>query len=151
MDTTDRRLLNLIQKDFPLTAEPFEFLAGQLGVSQTEIMDRIDCLKKEGTIRRIGGSFNSKKLGYASTLCAMKVGNDAMEDTIQVINSYPQVTHNYLREHEYNIWFTIIAENEKKIEEIITEIKGLTGQNDIMNLPAERVFKIDVNFQMNGV
>lgn len=148
MDATDNQLLNLIQRNFPLIAQPFEYLANQLDLSEVEVMQRIESLKKSGVIRRIGGSFNSKKLGYASTLCAMKVNPAESEDIIKIINRYPQVTHNYLREHEYNIWFTIIAESEEKIYRIIDEIKSQTGQNDLMNLPAIQVFKIEVNFPM---
>lgn len=151
MDTTDRWLLNLIQKDFPLTEQPFEFLAKQLGVSEAEVLKRVNRLMKAGIIRRVGGSFNSGKLGYTSTLCAMKVDPDKVQDTVGVINGYPQVTHNYLRKHEFNIWFTIIAESEAKVTSIIEEIKAKTGQRNLMNLPAIRVFKLDVNFSLEEV
>jgi len=149
VDAIDNRLLNLLQKNFPLTPKPFEILANQLGLSEAEVIKRVNKLKNDGIIRRIGGSFNSKKLGYVSTLCAMKVNQAKIENTIQVVNRYPEVTHNYLRDHEYNIWFTIITETGAQIQQIIKEIKQETGPADLINFPAIQVFKIDVNFQLN--
>jgi DNA-binding Lrp family transcriptional regulator len=149
MDAIDSRLLNLIQKNFPLTPQPFAVIALQLGVSEKEVLQRISQLKDKGIIRRIGGSFNSRKLGYASTLCAMKVTPNSIENTIKIINSYPEITHNYFRRHEFNLWFTIIAKDEQEIGRIIAEIKTQTNPEAFINLPAVRVFKLDVNFQIN--
>ena len=150
MDAVDRQLLNLIQKNFPLKQKPFEILANELGISEVEVINSIDNLKENGIIRRIGGTFNSNKLGYFSTLCAVKVLPGKIEEAIKIINNYQEVTHNYLREHEYNIWFTLIAETEEKIDKILEEIKKQIGETELINLPAINLFKIDVNFNVNG-
>ena len=151
MDEIDKRILNLIQKDFPIKPEPFKELAENLKTSEAEVLSRVSKLKEEGIIRRIGASFDSNKLGYVSTLCAVKVPKNKMEQTVKVINGYLEVTHNYLREHEFNIWFTLIAESQAKIDTIIEEISEKTGGLEIINLPAINLFKINVNFNINGV
>ncbi|MDW7674182.1 MAG: Lrp/AsnC family transcriptional regulator, partial [Bacillota bacterium] len=97
------------------------------------------------------GIFDSKKLGYKSTLCAIKVPEDRIEEVTEIVNSYNGVTHNYLREHQYNMWFTLIAPSDDSIQEILREMKVMTGIDDIINLPAINFFKINVNFDLNEV
>lgn len=150
MDLIDKQLLNIIQKDFPINQKPFEIVANKLGISETEVIERIKSLKAEGIIRRIGGSFNSKKLNYTSALCGAKVPQNRLDKAIEVINSFGEVTHNYLRDHEYNVWFTLIAESQERIDAILEEIKKQIDQIEIMNLPAINLFKINVNFNLNG-
>ncbi len=150
MDIVDKQLLNLIQKNFPIHEKPFETLANQLEVSEAEVINRIDNLKEKGIIRRIGGIFDSNKLGYFSTLCAMKVPQDRIEEVDRLINNYQEVTHNYLREHKYNIWFTLIGETLEKVEEILKEIKKQIGEIELINLPAVNLFKIDVYLNISG-
>jgi DNA-binding Lrp family transcriptional regulator len=96
-------------------------------------------------IRRIGANFTSRKLGYTSTLCAAKVAPDQIEQFAEVVNRYPGVTHNYLRRHRYNIWFTLIAESKARLEEILAEITRATGA-PVLSLPAQEIFKIKVDF-----
>jgi hypothetical protein len=92
--------------------------------------------------------FDSKKLGYHSTLVAMRVPPEKIEETARIVSSYNGVTHNYEREDKFNLWFTLIAESKEKIEEIIAEIRQKTGISDILNLPAIRLYKIKVNFDL---
>ncbi|MDD2421921.1 MAG: Lrp/AsnC family transcriptional regulator, partial [Heliobacteriaceae bacterium] len=105
-------------------------------------------LKERGIIRRIGGVFDSRRLGYRATLCALKVPPDRVDAVAAIVNGYPGVTHNYLREHEYNMWFTLIAPTAAKMAAIIAEIKARTGC-ELQNLPASRVFKIKVDLPVN--
>ena len=148
MDDIDRAIINEIQSDFPVEARPFQELGKRLKLSEDEILDRVKRLKEDGVIRRIGGNFNSKKLNFTSTLCAAKVPEDKIDDFVKAVNRYPGVTHNYLRNHEYNIWFTFIAENMDIIDTAIDEISALTGVTEIRNLPAVRMFKIKVDFEV---
>jgi DNA-binding Lrp family transcriptional regulator len=97
MDNTDKKLLDIIQDEFPLTSEPYREIASLLGVSEEEVILRLRKLKDKGIIRRIGAIFDSKKLGYCSTLCAMKVPAQRVDEVAQIVNEYPGVTHNYLR------------------------------------------------------
>ena len=148
MDDTDRKLLNEIQYDFPFTQRPYGELGIRLNCTEKGILTRIKRLKKEGIIRRIGGNFDSQQLGFASTLCAAHVPDGALEEFVRVVNEYPGVTHNYLRDHYYNIWFTFIASHMKVIDKYIEEIIKQTGVEKILTLPAVKRFKIYVNFEL---
>ena len=148
MDDIDRKLLNEIQSDFPITKRPYEDLGDRLDCSEEEIFKRVKRLRKEVIIRRIGGNFDSKRLGFATTLCAAKVPDDKINRFVEAVNQYPEVTHNYLRNHQYNIWFTLVAQDVKVINRYIEEIIQYTGVREILNLPAVRTFKILVDFDL---
>ncbi|MBC8230071.1 Lrp/AsnC family transcriptional regulator [bacterium] len=148
MDTTDKKLLNLIQSDFPITSEPYKEIGIKLGISESEVIQRLTNLKTNRIIRRIGATFNSKKLGYQSTLCAMKVPEERLDEVAKLVNSYPGITHNYLRNHDYNMWFTLITESENKQNDILQEIQEKSGITDLLNLPAVRFFKVRVDFKL---
>jgi len=148
MDSIDKNILNIIQKEFPVVAEPFKVVAERMGITEDEVLERISRLKKEGIIRRIGAVFDSKKMGFVSTLCAARVPEDTLKDFVQVVNSYPGVTHNYRRSHEYNVWFTFIAPDEGTLEKSLAEIRDRTGIADIISMSAVRTFKIDASFEL---
>jgi DNA-binding Lrp family transcriptional regulator len=148
MDEIDRRLLNLIQEDFPLTAEPFAELAGRLGIDATEVLARTERLKEAGVIRRIGAIFDLKRLGFASTLCAARVPEERIAAFVAVVNARPGVTHNYRRDDDYNVWFTLIAPGEAELDGELDGIKRETGIDDILSLRAVRTFKINARFDV---
>ena len=148
MDDIDKAILNRIQSDFPIASRPFLAVAEELNLTETEVLERIRRLKDRGIIRRIGGNFVPNKLGYVSTLCAAKVPQDKIDHFAEVVNSYPGVTHNYLRENSFNVWFTFIAPSMQEIEQHLEEIVQLTGISEILNLPATRVFKIRAQFDV---
>jgi DNA-binding Lrp family transcriptional regulator len=148
MDDVDRAIVNEIQSDFPITARPYHELGKRFQLSEVEVLERLKRLKAEGVIRRIGGNFNSKSLDFTSTLCAAKVPEEKLDSFVDVVNSYPGVTHNYLRNHKYNVWFTFIAQNVHLIEKALKEISNATGVTEIINLPAVKQFKIKVDFEV---
>jgi len=148
MDQTDRMILNEIQSDFPIVPQPYLELGKRLGLAEQEVLGRVKRLKTEGIIRRIGGNFSSGRLQFSSTLCAAKVPEEKMARFVEAVNSYPGVTHNYLRNHEYNVWFTFIAPTMAYIEDALEEISRSTGVQEIRNLPAVRTFKIKVDFEV---
>jgi DNA-binding Lrp family transcriptional regulator len=148
MDDIDRKILNLIQREFPICAEPFQVIGGQLGLGEGEVLERIRRLKADGIIRRIGAVFDPGKLGFVSTLCAARVSEDGIRDFVAVVNSYNGVTHNYRRNHDYNIWFTFIAEGHEALERALGEIRAKTGVSDIISMPAKRTFKINATFEL---
>lgn len=150
MDTIDRALLNRIQSEFPITPRPYLDIGGELNLSEEETLNRVQRLKASGVIRRIGGNFVPGKLGYVSTLCAARVPALSVEDFARVVNAYPGVTHNYVRENDYNVWFTFIAPSMALIERYLEEISRKTGVTDILNLPATRVFKIKAHFNLSS-
>ncbi len=148
MDDIDRQLLKEIQSDFPVTQRPYQELGARLSCPEDNILKRIKRLKQDGIIRRIGGNFDSRRIGFTTTLCAVRVPDDKVEEFVRVVNKYPGVTHNYLRDHHYNIWFTFVAPNMKVIDGYIEEIIKHTGVEEILNLPAVKRFKILVDFDI---
>ena len=147
MDSTDKRLLDIIQTDFPLAPRPYAVLGEQLGISEEEALARVCELKKRNIIRRLGANFQSTKLGFRSTLCAAKVPPETMDAFVAEVNAQPGVTHNYLRKHEYNVWFTCIGPSRDAVHTILDGITRRTGI-PILNLPATKLYKIRVDFQM---
>lgn len=148
LDSTDSDILNRIQSDFPITSRPFLTVANELGISENEVLKRVKRLKAKGIIRRIGGNFVPGKLGFVSTLCAARVPTDEIDRFAEIVNRYPGVTHNYQRDNTYNVWFTFIAPSMEEIEENLKQIALESGINDILNLPATKVFKIRAEFEV---
>jgi DNA-binding Lrp family transcriptional regulator len=148
MDEIDKKLLNILQKEFPLTEYPFAAVAGKCGIDEEEVLIRIGRLKKEGIIRRIGAVFDGAKLGRAGTLCAARVPEDKIGDFVRVINAEKGVTHNYRRRNEYNIWFTVNMATSDKLDEFLEHVKEKTGVTDILDMRAVKTFKIDASMEM---
>jgi siroheme decarboxylase len=148
LDKIDKKILNILQKEFPLTEQPFLVVAEKCGISEEEALRRIQEMKNEGIIRRIGAVFDGRKLGRASTLCAVRVPEEKMENFVKSVNANPGVTHSYRRNSEYNVWFTLNAENEQDIETFLARLKAETGVTDIINMRAVRTFKINATFEV---
>lgn len=148
MNEIDKKILNEIQSDFPIISRPFLELGKRLDLSEVEVIESVRRLKEKGVIRRIGGNFHSSRLNFASTLCAARVPEEKIEHFVKVVNSFPGVTHNYLRNHDYNIWFTFIARDMDYIEDALKKISKETGATEIRNLPAVKTFKIKVDFEI---
>jgi DNA-binding Lrp family transcriptional regulator len=148
MDETDRNILNEIQSGFPIMSRPFQEIGARVGLTEEDVITRLKRLKRRGIIRRIGANFHSSRLDFTSTLCAAKVPQEKLDRFVRVVNRYPGVTHNYLRGHVYNVWFTFIAEEMDEIEKALKEIAEETGVEEIRNLPALKVFKIKVDFEV---
>jgi|UniRef100_A0A7V6A3M6 DNA-binding Lrp family transcriptional regulator len=144
----DRAILNEIQSHFPLVPKPYAEMGKRVGASEEEVLARVQALHEAGVIRRIGANFTSRKLGYTSTLCAARVPPEKLPHFAAVVNRYPGVTHNYLRKHRFNVWFTLIAESTQRLDKILEEIRKASGVEEILSLPAQEVFKIKVDFPM---
>lgn len=147
LDDLDKAILNEIQVDFPLVERPFKALAMKLDSDEDEILRRIRRLNREGAIRRIGPILNIKKTGGESTLAAVQVPEDRIDEVADIINRYDEVSHNYLRPDTYNIWFTVSAPDAKRLGEILEEIREQTGC-PLIDLPTLRLFKIGVKFNV---
>lgn len=148
MDATDKRILDIIQTGFPIAPRPYAAIGEQVGLTEAEALARIRALKASGIIRRIGANFQSAKIGFKSTLCAASVPPEKLDDFTTAVNAHPGVTHNYLRAHALNIWFTMIGPSREAIREGLAAITAKTGI-PILNLPADRLFKIRVDFSMS--
>lgn len=146
MDQRDRDLLNEIQSDFPVEPHPYQVLGRRLGMDEQEVLRRIAALKEEGVIRRLGASINSRKVGFVSTLIAAQVPEKKLDAFVAVVNACPGVTHNYERDHAYNVWFTLISPSVEEKDRTIRALVEQTGI-DILELPAKKIFKIRVDFK----
>jgi DNA-binding Lrp family transcriptional regulator len=149
MDDLDQRILDALQYDFPLNERPFDLLAARLGIRVEELWERLERMRHDGTIRRLGASFDSRKLGFSSTLAAVSVEPDRVDRAAELVGRYGEVTHSYLRDHQFNIWFTIIARDVERIGAILEEIRVALSlpSSAVLNLPMKRVFKLDARFK----
>ncbi len=147
LDETDKKILNLTQLDFPLDAHPFKVLANKIGITEEEVISRMQRLHDEGAVRRIGPIINSKGTGRVGTLVALKAPEDQIDQIAEKINTYPEVSHNYLRPGEYNVWFTLSAPNRERLDEILNELKKEV-KCPMMDMPTTHLFKIGVNFKI---
>ncbi len=148
MDELDKTILNRIQTRFPLTPRPFASIAQEVGTTEDEVLRRVSRLKETGIIRRIGGNFVPGKVGFVSTLCTAQVPEEKVELFARTVNTFTGVTHNYLRENSFNVWFTFIAPSMDVIRDNLARIAEKTGVTRILNLPATHVFKIKAKFDL---
>jgi len=151
MDELDGRILRELQHGFPLTEKPYEVLADRLDIPGEELWGRVQRMLDEGVIRRMGASFDSKKLGFSSTLAAVGVAPALVEHAGEIIGAFPEVTHNYLRNDAFNIWFTMIAVDPERIEQVLEEIRTSLSleRSAVLNLPVRRLFKLDARFSVS--
>ena len=146
LDIINQRLLNDYQHTFPLVSEPFSDLARKLNTDVASILQRVNTLKQNGTISRIGPVFKPNTIGV-STLAAISVPADELDYYAAIINRFPEVNHNYEREHEINLWFVLTAANQQELDTTITEIELKTGQ-DVLVLPLLKEYHIDLGFNL---
>jgi DNA-binding Lrp family transcriptional regulator len=149
LDSMDRKILNILQNDFPLTPHPYQDIAAMLAITEDEVIERISRIKNQGIIRRIGAILDSSRMGYYSTLCACQVEARRIDEVTGVINTYKGVTHNYVRDHQYNIWFTLTALSYEDALSIIQTIEESAGVK-VFSMPALKKYKIKVSLEMGG-
>lgn len=151
METIDSQILQELQYDFPMSERPYEVIAKKLKISKEEIWNRVQTMLDEGVIRRMGASFDSNKLGFPSTLAAVSVAPEQVDHAAEVIGQFYEVTHSYLRNDAFNIWFTLIAANNNRIESILEQIRKSLNldKSNVLNLPMKRLFKLDARFRVS--
>ncbi len=142
------QLLNDYQHDFPLVPEPFLEIAGRLGVGQAEVLQMLKRLQQQGTVSRVGAVFRPRSIGV-STLAALAVAEDKLDEVAQMVNGYPEVNHNYQREHHYNLWFVVAAPDEVTLQRVLKEIEERSGCK-VLFLPLVEEYHIDLGFDMTG-
>ena len=150
MDAHDKRLLNAIQGEFPLVPRPFEALGTTLDLAESDVMARVGALKQGKIIRQIGGIFDTRSLGYTSSLVAMRVRPERLDGAVQVINAHPGVSHNYRRNHAFNLWFTVAVPPGSDLEWTVNRLHEMAGADSTRMLPTLRLFKIGVHLDMEG-
>ena len=148
MDTVDKAILNEIQWTFPLVPEPFEVIAQKFGIKEEELTRRLVALKKIGIIRQLSAIFDTRKLGYKSALIAMAIEPEKLDHIANQINKHPGVSHNYERNHEYNLWFTLAVPPGNDLKSEVDKFSKLSGIKKIRLLPTIKLFKIGVKLDM---
>ncbi|PWJ69963.1 MULTISPECIES: Lrp/AsnC family transcriptional regulator [unclassified Fibrobacter] len=158
MSDLEQRILDVIQDGFPVVERPYAAIADLLNrsaasladgcrhlrcCSEQQVFDVVESLRSSGVIRRIGGVYDTKRLGLVSRLCAGKVPENRLDQFAATVMEISAITHNYIRSHEYNVWFTVIAENETALQTIIENLCGLTALHDVHSMPARKMFKIN--------
>jgi len=143
-DSTDSRLLGILQREFPLVARPFDAIADALGITAAEVVDRISRLKRESIIRQISAIFDSAALGYVSTLVAFKVDPAALDAVGESVSRHAGVSHCYSRDADYNLWFTLTLPPGSDLQSEVATLAGRDGVHSYLILPATRVYKIGV-------
>jgi DNA-binding Lrp family transcriptional regulator len=152
LDDTDKRLMNVLQSRYPLDPQPFDLIASVADIGSDEVKARTQRLLDERIIREITPIFDTRALGYSSMLVAARVDGENPHRAAQIINSHPGVSHNYLRTHEFNLWFTIATppDSELGLEGTLEVLQRLTGAESIRQLPTLQLFKINMNLEMEG-
>lgn len=143
MEALDRKILEIVQDGFPLEERPYAALGRLLGVSEEVAFDSVERLRKSGVIRRLGGVYDSRRLGYISRLCTGVVSESELEGFAAAVDKIPAITHNYVRSHAYNVWFTVIARSESEIQETVRGLEAETALHDAHVLSASKMFKIN--------
>jgi siroheme decarboxylase len=152
LDEVDKRLLNLMQGSFPIAPRPYQHVAAQAGISEQHTMERVQRLLDERIVRQVTPIFDTRALGYASMLVAAKVDPEHPWRAANVINAHPGVSHNYLRNHEFNIWFTLATEPDSPLglQGTIDVLGRIAGAESIRQLPTLKLFKIRMDLEMEA-
>lgn len=146
LDALDRRLLDDFQSGIPLAPRPFALMAEQLGVAEAEVIARLQRLTEAGAISRVGPVFRPRQVG-ASTLAAMAVPPERLAEVATLVNGFPEVNHNYQREHDFNLWFVLTAPDQTRLEQVLDEIGRRAGL-PVMDLPMLAEYHIDLGFPL---
>jgi DNA-binding Lrp family transcriptional regulator len=146
LDDLDRRLINGWQGGFPLSERPFAEVGEKLGISEEEAISRISRLLESGYLTRFGPLFNAERMGGGLSLSALKVPEEDYERIAQIVNSFPEVAHNYAREHALNMWFVLATESKQRMAEVILEIEAATGLK-VHDMPKIEEFFIGLHFE----
>ena len=150
LTTQERKLLTLVQGSFPLVARPFADLGASVALHEEEVLEAIRAHKASGLVRQISAIFDTERLGYASTLVALQVSTDRLDEVAAEISRHPGVSHNYGRDHRLNLWFTLAVPAGVDLEQEWTRLVDLPGIEACLNLPRVHTFKIRVHFDMVG-
>ena len=146
MDALDRAIINNLQGGFPVCEEPYREVANQLGTTAEELMRRLDALLESGTLSRFGPMYHAERLGGALTLAAMQIPPQDFERVAAIVNAFPEVAHNYAREHVLNMWFVLATETPERIDQVIAAIERDTGYK-VHNMPKQEEFFVGLRFE----
>ena len=145
MDEIDRKIINQLQRGFPICPRPYEEAAKSLGITETALIQRIESLLEDKTLTRFGPMYQIEKAGGAFTLAAMSIPEDEFDKVAEQVNQFPEIAHNYEREHKLNMWFVLGTENPNEITSTIKRIEETTGYK-VYNMPKLEEFYVGLYF-----
>jgi DNA-binding Lrp family transcriptional regulator len=145
MDELDRRIINNLQGGFPVSERPFQEAAQKLDTTESELITRVRCMLDDGLLTRFGPMYHAEQMGGALSLCAMKVPAESFDEVAEQVNAFPEVAHNYQRDHEMNMWFVLATETPEQIYECLQRIEKTTGI-PVFNLPKQEEFYVGLHF-----
>jgi len=147
MDTIDRNIINNLQGGFPISERPYAEVAKRLGITEDELIERLRKLLEQGILSRFGPMYHAERLGGGLTLAALCVPKADFEKVAVQVNAFPEVAHNYAREHELNMWFVLATEQPQRIDEVISEIEAQTGLQ-VYNMPKQAEYYIGLRLEI---
>jgi DNA-binding Lrp family transcriptional regulator len=147
MDRLDRTLVNRLQDGFPVCDSPYAEVAREFGISEAELLGRLETLIDDGTLSRFGPMFDAERMGGAFSLCALQVPAERYTQTTEVVNSFPEVAHNYERSHSLNMWFVLATESRERLAEVAGEIERHTGLH-VYQMPKLEEFYVGLRFNL---
>ncbi len=145
MEQLDRDIINRLQKGFPVCEEPYAEIASELSINESDLITRLGTLLTEGELSRFGPMFNVEKMGGTYSLVAMEIPEPVFEETVTIVNSFPEVAHNYKREHAFNLWFVVATRDPKRLETVLSEIEQQTNL-PVYNMPKLKEYCIGARF-----
>jgi siroheme decarboxylase len=145
MDDIDRRIVNALQEGLPLTERPYAAVAERLGIGERALIERLETLLADGVLSRFGPMFHAERMGGALTLAALAVPEDRFDAVADIVNAFPEVAHNYARDHALNMWFVIATDRPERVAEVLAEIERQTGLT-VYNMPKIEEFFVGLRF-----
>jgi len=146
MDKVDRKIINSLQGDFPIADHPYQIVAQRLGITEDELLKRLEILLENRTLTRFGPMYDIQKLGGSFSLCAIRVPSERFQEVTEIVNSFPEVAHNYERDHEFNMWYVLATESLAQIDSTNKAIEEKTGLK-VYNMPKTQEFFVGLHFQ----
>jgi len=146
MDEIDKRIINALQDGFPICDAPYQQVATQLGLGEQDLIDRLKALLDNGTLTRFGPLYNAEQMGGALTLAAVKAPKERFDEIAETINAFPEIAHNYARNHELNMWFVIATETPGQIQQTINAIEQQTGLT-VYNMPKKKEYFVNLKLE----
>lgn len=146
MDAIDRHIVNNLQGGFPICERPYAEMSARLGLHEEDLIRRLDALLEQGTLTRFGPMYHAERLGGALTLAAMKIPTGDFDRVTEIVNGFPEVAHNYTREHAFNMWFVLATETPQRIAEVLAQIETATGYT-VYNMPKLEEFFVGLRFE----
>ncbi|MCB1851392.1 MAG: AsnC family transcriptional regulator [Gammaproteobacteria bacterium] len=147
MDKIDHAIINRLQQSFPITDRPYLREAEALGISEGELIQRLQAMLEHKQLSRFGPMYHAERLGGGLSLCAIRVPKEDFERVTAQVNSFAEVAHNYARNHEFSMWFVLATETPERIDSVIEEIEQLTGYR-VYNMPKEKEFFVGLRFEL---